>query len=152
MPEPIDFTESTKRLSLPLLFSGQAQKEFFVNEAHALIDVLLHPMVEGISAAPPASPAEAELWIAADNASGDWLGWDGHLCAFVGGAWRKIAPFNGFAAYDNSQGNWLHYDSTWKNAAAPALPSGGGTVDIEARNTLAGLIESLREIGIFPRN
>lgn len=30
MPEPLDFTARTPRFSLPMLFAGQAQKEFTV--------------------------------------------------------------------------------------------------------------------------
>ena len=53
MTDPVDFGSMTPRFELPLLFAAQAQKEFFVNEAHSLVDALLHPVVKGTTPTPP---------------------------------------------------------------------------------------------------
>lgn len=152
MADPVTFTSSTARYSLPLLFSGQSQKEFFVNEAHALADVLLHASVKGIASAPPANPAESECWLAATGAQGDWLGYDDHLCSFIAGSWRTIAPTQGMAIFDEASGVRLHYDSGWKSASEPTMPIGGSTIDAEARTAISQLVAALRDFGIFPRN
>ncbi len=42
MSDPVQFEGATPRFALPLLFAGQAQKEFFVNEALLRADMVLH--------------------------------------------------------------------------------------------------------------
>jgi hypothetical protein len=75
MSDPLTFTSASPRFGLPLLFAGQAQKEVFVNEAHALTDSLL-------SIPRP------------DNA-----GWSGLLRRAIGPAmpaiWPRISPADG---------------------------------------------------------
>ena len=65
-------SESTPRLSLPLIMPGQAQKELYHNEALTSIDVALHPAVEGPPlATPPANSEPGRSWIIAAGATGD---------------------------------------------------------------------------------
>src|SRR5690606_18685268 len=100
MSDPIVFTTTTARFGLPLLFAGQAQKEFYVNEAHALTDALLHAACEGEGAAPPASPAAGETWLVAAGATGDWAGQDDALAAFQSGSWLFVQPKEGMRLFD----------------------------------------------------
>ncbi len=56
MPEPLNFADASPRFALPLLHSGQAQKELFVNEALMLSDALMHCLVCGEASSPPENP------------------------------------------------------------------------------------------------
>ena len=53
MPDPVTFDSASARFGLPFLYSGQAQKEVFVNEAFATTDTLLHCKVEDEAGSPP---------------------------------------------------------------------------------------------------
>jgi hypothetical protein len=150
MPDPISFTSATPRLGLPLLFAGQAQKEFHVNEAHARIDALLHAAIEGEADDPPAEPAAGECWLAGSAPTGAWDGHAGEIACFEAGTWIFIAPRDGMRLLDRSSGQLRLYRGGWTAPAAPAAPSGGATVDAEARAAIADLVTVLSEAGILP--
>lgn len=150
MTDPLSFTSATPRFALPFLFAGQAQKEFFVNEAHARLDVLLHAAVSGEASEPPADPVDGDCWLVGAAATGDWSGQDGALAGRQGGAWTFVTPSPGMRLYDASTGQLLLYSGEWRRSEAPAAPTGGAVVDSEARDTLATLIEALTAAGVFP--
>ena len=74
MANPIAFPSTTNRLSLPLLFAGQAQKEPFINHALSAIDALLTGVIDDSLASPPGSPPEGARYRVLENASGEWQG------------------------------------------------------------------------------
>ena len=150
MTDPISFTSTTPRYGLPLLFAGQSQKEFYVNEAHALTDALLHPACEGEASDPPSTPVEGEMWLVATGATGDWAGADGKIASRQSGNWLFTSPADGMRLLDRSTGQMLLYRGGWQHPSAPAAPTGGTTVDAEARVALADLIAALAAAGIFP--
>ncbi|MGX7893999.1 DUF2793 domain-containing protein [Tsuneonella sp. HG222] len=135
-------------MNVPLLFAGQAQKEFTVNEAHVLADALLHAACEGTATIPPAAPADGETWIVGEDAEGAWTGEEGKLAAWQAGTWLFLAPRDGMRLFDASSGQILLYRDGWQRPAAPDLPTGGTTVDAEVRAALSGLIAALLEAGI----
>lgn len=150
MTDPISFTATTPRFALPLLFSGQAQKEFYVNEAHSLTDALLHASCEGEAAAPPATPVEGEAWLVAGGATGEWTGEDGKLALRQSGNWLYAAPSEGMRLFDKSSAQVLLYHGGWQRPSAPAEPSGGAVIDAEARAAIADLVTALIAAGVFP--
>lgn len=150
MPNPLPFDSASPRYELPSLFAGQAQKEAWVNEAHARIDAIMHCAVEGTRADPPSSPAEGEAWIVAAGASGTWAGQDGAIASRQGANWLFITPRDGLRIFDRSTGQERLWSVGWKYPAPPLEPSGGTVVDVEARTAVSQLIAALRVSGVFP--
>src|SRR5690606_30266264 len=139
MTEPVVFTSASPRFAIPLLFAGQAQKEVFVNEAHALIDALLHPAVEGETDDPPIDPAEGECWLVGAAPNGAWAGHGGKLACRQAGEWVLSTPRDGMRIFDRSRGQAIRYRDRRQRAATPAAPVGRPTVDTAARATVTAL-------------
>lgn len=150
MSNPIIFPGATPRFGLPSLFSGQAQKEAFVNEAHALTDALLHCAVEGEATSPPAAPVEGTAWLIGTGATGEWLGKDGALACRQAGNWLYVDPQDGMQLRDRSTGQISFFLAGWNRAVVPTEPIGGSVVDGEARAAILDLIAALRTSGILP--
>ncbi|HEY0130215.1 MAG TPA: DUF2793 domain-containing protein [Allosphingosinicella sp.] len=163
-------TDSTPRFALPLILPGQAQKELFHNEAIALADILLHAAAEGAPQAdPPAGPAPGQCWIVAAGASGEWVGQDHALATWTESGWRFTRPIEGTAVWNKAAGTWSIWAGTsWSSGEVSATklmiegqqvvgsrqsavpsPSGGTTIDAEARSAVEGLIVALRSHGLI---
>jgi hypothetical protein len=162
--------DGTARLALPLIAPGQAQKEMTHNEALALIDLAVQAGVTAARAdAPPATPVIGECWIVGDAPEGAWAGQAGALAGWTAGGWRFVAPREGMSVW--SAGDtmaWTFRAGLWRRgelrglslrvngrqvvgaqAAAIAAPSGGATVDAEARATLSAVLAALRGHGLI---
>jgi hypothetical protein len=129
MSDPITFASVSPRLGLPLLFSGQSQKEFFVNEAHALVDALLHAAIEGEADTPPSAPAEGESWLVGETPGGAWADHAGKLASYQAGGWIFASPRDGLCVLDRATGQSICFRDGWQRPATPAEPTGGATVD-----------------------
>jgi hypothetical protein len=163
-------SETSARLALPFIVPGQAQKELHHNEALALIDAALHAAVESASvASPPSEPEEGQCWIIAAGAAGDWHAHAGSLACWTSGGWRFVAPLPGMLVWDKSSAVWLHWrGSSWSSGELPAAgltiggvqvvgarqpavpsPSGGTTIDTEARTAIAAIAATLKTHGLI---
>ena len=87
--------ETTTRLGMPTIASGQAAKEVAHNEALFIADLLIGGAVEELPRnAPPASPAPGQAWIIGDTPSDVTCGLRGHDGSPDDGSARgyRIAP------------------------------------------------------------
>lgn len=145
----LDFPTVTPRLNLPVLYPGQAQKEFFVNEALARLDAVTHPVVEGTAVAPPADPHAGQCWIVASGSTGLFAD-RSHALAFHDGVqWSFIAAVPGMTVFDRSSGTLRRFGDTWSTPATIVPPAGGVTVDAEARHAIVALLQALEGLSIL---
>jgi hypothetical protein len=150
MTDPLAFPGVTPRFGLPLLFAGQAQKEFFVNEAHALTDALLWCAIEGEAAAPPTTPLDGTAWLVAAGSTGEWSGRSGSIACRQGGNWLFCQPSAGLRILDRATGQTRIFTVAWKTPSQIAETSGGSVVDAEARGAIVQLIAALRVATVLP--
>lgn len=150
MTDPINFSATSPRLGLPLLFSGQSQKEVTVNEALLSADILLHPAIESVVTAPPATPSAGQCWLVGSGATGLFSGMTDRIAAWSEGGWRFLAPRDGLRAYDiAASAHRLYSGGVWRMVVAPAAPTGGSVIDIQARTAIAAMITALKTNGIL---
>lgn len=160
---------TTLRHALPLLSSGQAQKEITHNEALLLVDRLLHlAIVTRSLTAPPSAPAAGSAYIVPAGATGAWSGQANAIAGFDGFGWSFTTPVAGTLAFISdenciaifttawSDGAWparsLRIDGRAMLAAAPvavAAPVGGTVVDSQSRTAINGLIAALQAQGLL---
>ena len=150
MPEPFALGSTSPRHGLPYLFPGQAQKEAFVNEALARLDTLVQATVLDEREQPPGTAQPGDAYLVAADAGGDWQGQDRAIAVWLGSNWLFAPPVEGASVRRLDTGQMLIYSDGWNAALEPAEPTGGTTVDAEARAAIAALISALRHSGIFP--
>jgi hypothetical protein len=114
--------------------------------------LLLHAAIEGEADAPPATPADGECWLVGAAPTGEWADQAGRLATFQAGGWLFIAPRDGLRVLDRATGQAIHYRAGWQRPVTPAAPSGGTTVDSEARAAVAELVDILIASGILPQS
>jgi Protein of unknown function (DUF2793) len=163
-------TDITSRYALPLLASGQAQKEITHNEALLLIDALAHPAIESRSlTSAPLNPQPGQIWLVADNATGDWIGKSAQLALWTTGGWRFIVPKLGMVIWSKPDGFFILFTGTvWQIGSWPvqqlvvagqrvvagrqqaiADPVGGTVLDGQARTTITNVLNAMRAHGLI---
>ena len=160
----------TARFALPFLAPGQMQKELQVNEGLQRLDMLLSALVEGPPLNdPPVSPMPGPCYRIGDVPTGAWAGNAGAIAGFTDGGWRIVLPPEGAQVLDRSTGETMvRRDSAWEagvvrareimveglkvvGAQQPSIaaPTGGSTIDPEARGAISEIIASLRAHGLI---
>jgi len=160
----------TPRLGLEQIQPGQAQKELSHNEALALLDLLVQPVVEAVASDdPPSAPVPGQAWIVGAARTGAWAGHADALAGWTDGGWRFVAPIEGLCVWSRedaaiarfSGGAWATGvvratrleigDEQVVGARQPAIadPDGGGTADAEARTAIGTILSALRTHGLI---
>ncbi len=150
MSEPVSFPSTTARFTLPFLFSGQAQKEFFYNQAISALDSILQPVIEDVLSTAPSDPLEGKSFLIGIAPTGEWAGREDQIAIRIAGAWSFITPEEGMQVFNRSERKFYYYSNGWNGASEPTAPNGGATVDQEARAQITEMLEALRIAGIFP--
>lgn len=153
--------ETTPRHGLPLIAPGQAQKEMTHNEALATLDLIAQPGVTAIGLdTPVADPAPGECWIVGANPAAAWAGHEGAIAGWTAGGWRFVAPREGMVVWNADSESFARYGGgAWRvgellGEPTPLIPmpSGGMTVDEDARDAIAAVIMTLRHYGLVARS
>lgn len=160
----------TERFGLPLIAAGQAQKEVTHNEALTLIDLLAAAQIEQAGGNdPPPAPQAGQCWLVGQSPAGAWAGQAGKIAGWTPGGWRFLTPASGFRARHAGTGVEHVFDgSGWiegvvkanevrvgadrvVGARQPAItaPSGGSTVDAEARIAIESVLNAMRAHGLI---
>jgi hypothetical protein len=163
-------SEATPRFRLPFIIPGQAQKEMFHNEALLRLDMALQAAVESAALfLPPENPGEGQCWIVAAPAGGAWAGKEGQLAMWSASGWRFVDAVEGAVVWDKAGAVELRRTASgWSvgearctalfvngqkvvGTRAPAVPSpsGGTTIDEEARAAVNSLIATLMSHGLI---
>ena len=162
--------ESSHRFDLPLLAAAQAQKEVTHNEAIALIDLLVNPVVQSIAQVNiPAAPQPGQAWIVGNGATGVWTGNTNKIAGWTINGWRFIAPAEGMSLWSLSDAAAVQFNGiAWAIATlsgqqvsiggnkvlgarlgAIAGPAGGAIIDAEARTVIGLILTMLNTHGLI---
>lgn len=141
---------ATAHYALPLLASGQAQKEITHNEALVLIDALLGGAIEStLLSEPPATLEEGMMWIVGPHATGAWTTQEGRLALWSEGGWRFLQNTIGSLFWDKSRNAFIILRSQgWSMPISLDIPTGGTVIDIEARAAFASVRDMLVTLGL----
>ncbi len=89
---------------------------------------LLNMLVQGgaisLTATPPGSPTDGDVYLVAPSATGIWSGKDGQVAAYYASNWYYATPTPGMRIWDNTIGNyreWRGSTPRWQRAPTRGL-------------------------------
>jgi hypothetical protein len=106
---------TTHKLKLPLIHSGQAQKEITHNEALCLLDVLINTVIQDIFVnKPPLEAALGELYIIGENPIAEFANHPNKIAQKLESGWRFItAPKWLIATIDQGGSRYTYSGKIW---------------------------------------
>lgn len=134
----------SRRLGMPYLAEGQAQKHVTHNEALSVLDALVQLAFREDATEPPAEPQDGDAYWLAAGAGGAWSNEAGRLAIFVDGGWRFVTPQPGCLAWSLTTGQALAFDGqAWRPLSTPverfgvnALPDGAARLTVASDDVL----------------
>jgi hypothetical protein len=106
----------TPHLGIALVEQAQAQKEVTVNEAVIRLEALLNNgAIDNQLNTPPVSPADGDVYLVPNGATGAWSGEDQAIAFYTFGSWQFITPREGVALWVQSAEQRMIYDGNdWR--------------------------------------
>ena len=162
--------ETSARHGWPYLTAGQAQKELTHNEALALIDIAADAAAVSIgSNIPPPAPQVGQCWILGGSPTGAWSGRAESIACWTASGWRFAPPLTGMRVWVADQQLWAVREAAgWTlglvrassvrigsdQVVGPRLasvesPTGGETVDSQARLAIGQILQRLQDHGLI---
>ena len=92
-------SESTPKLSLPVMMAAQSQKSLTHNAALEILDLAVHCALKSLDVSAPPAAAEGDAWAIPPGAAGEWAGREGRIASWRGGGWMFHAPMPGWVAW-----------------------------------------------------
>lgn len=155
------------RLGFPLITSSQTQKDVTHNEAILALDRLVALGVASRTvASPPITVSIGDIYIVPVDGAISWAQPAGTMMQWQGSGWLAVVARPGQLALVVDEGVMLIFRQSWQSlwpvaglevagrsvlAATPttiSLPSGGATVDSQARTAIAAIVALLIQQGI----
>jgi hypothetical protein len=134
------------------------------------LDILVAAAVEELPLNDPPNPAtEGTSFIVGSSPTGDWIGNTNALATYTSAGWRFAAAIEGMVTWVKSisvpatysGGGWQvgtllgsrllvnGVQVVGSQAAAIADPTGGNTIDTEARTAIGSILTALRQHGLI---
>lgn len=111
-----------------------------------MLDFLVQPVVLAKHADPDVlSPSDGEAWLVDQESSGDWAARQNHIAIWTAGGWRFIEPIeHAKLLVKDVKETAVFLDNEWIFGGAISGPTGGSTIDVEARQAIESILEVLR--------
>jgi hypothetical protein len=158
------------RFRAPFIQAAQVDKSTTHNEALAVLDIAASAAVDGFLVdMPPVTPSIGDCYILGASPTGAWSGHAFALAGYTAGGWRFIAAIDGLSAFDKTSGQSAVFtEGAWElghvraakvsiggnqivgpQQASVSNPSGGATVDAEARAAITAILTRMRQHGLI---
>lgn len=141
---------NTNRLGLPYILQSQAQKEVTHNEGLNILEAMLSTVTIDVANAPPASPANGDLYIVGTSPSGAFVGKAHKLAQYQVSGWVFYNPFKWQDAIIEAQDISLTFNGTIWQAYGQIAKDSGEYLRIQSWQEDVNLASATQTTNIIP--